>query len=164
VGGVLKLFRRLGASAPAIAHLELLRSACTARDRFALYRRARRFAAGGGIAICERYPLPEGWALAGPSEAQGHALGAQSPFAARLRGWERRYYERMTTPDVLFLLRLDPDTAVARKPSEPAEYVRERARITAATDWSKSGARIIDAAQPLPQVVATLKSELWSTL
>ncbi|MGH7519977.1 MAG: hypothetical protein ACREMI_01730 [Gemmatimonadales bacterium] len=164
VGGLLKLVRRLGAASHTVAHLELLRSACTARDRFALYRRARRFAAAGGIAICERYPLPEGWALAGPSEVQGHALGAQSPFAARLRKWERGYYERMTTPDVVFLLRLDPDTAVARKPSEPAEYVRERARVTAATDWSKSGARIVDAAQPLPQVVATLKSELWSTL
>jgi thymidylate kinase len=164
VGGLLKLCRHLGASSHTVAHLELLRSACTARDRFALYRRARRFAAGGGIALCERYPLREGWTLAGPSEVQGHALGAQSPFAAKLRAWERRYYERMTAPDVVFLLRLDPDTAVARKPTEPAEYVRERARVTAATDWSKSGARIVDAAQPLPQVVATLKSELWSTL
>lgn len=164
VGGLLKLMRRLGAPTRNIDHLELLRMACTARDRYAVYRRARRFAAGGGIAICERYPLPEGWALAGPSEAQGRALGAQSPFAARIRAWERRCYERMATPDVLFLLRLDPETAVSRKTNEPAEYVRERARKTAETDWSRSGARIIDAAQPLPQVVATLKSELWSTL
>ena len=164
VGGVLKALRGLGVSSRTIAHVELLRSACTARDRYALYRRARRFAAGGGIAICERYPLPEGWALAGPSEVQGHALAAQSPLATRLRTWERRCYERMTSPDVVFLLRLDPDTAVRRKPSEPADYVRERARLTAAADWSKSGARIVDAAPPLPQVVATLKSELWSTL
>ncbi|HET8712179.1 MAG TPA: hypothetical protein VFM23_00685 [Gemmatimonadales bacterium] len=164
VGGVLKILRRAQASSRVITHGELLRMACTARDRYALYRRARRFAAGGGIAICERYPLPEGWALAGPSEFQGRALDAQSPFANRLRAWERRYYERMSAPDVLFLLRLDPETAVSRKPSEPADYVRERARKTAETDWTRSGARIIDAAQPLPQVVAKLKSELWSTL
>ena len=164
VGGLLKVARRVHAAPRFITHLDLLRMSCTARDRYALYRRARRFAAAGGIAICERYPLPEGWALAGPSEAQGRALDAHSPLAARVRAWERRLYDRMTAPDVLFLLRLDPDTAVSRKPSEPAEYVRARARLTAETDWSKSGARIIDAAQPLPQVVATLKSELWSTL
>lgn len=164
IGGALKLLRRLGASSNAIAHLELLRCGCTARDRYALYRRARRFATSGGIAICERYPLPEGWALAGPSEVQGNALGAQSAFATAIRKWERRFYERMAAPDVVFLLRLDPETAVSRKPTEPADYVRERARLTAETDWSRSGARIVDAAQPLPHVVATLKAELWSTL
>jgi thymidylate kinase len=164
VGGVLKVLRGTHAVPRLVSHLELLRLACTARDRYALYRRARRFAAAGGVAICERYPLPEGWALAGPSEVQGAALDAQSGFATRIRAWERHVYERMTAPDVLFLLRLDPETAVSRKPSEPAEYVRERARKTAETDWSRSGARIIDAAQPLPQVVATLKAELWSTL
>jgi thymidylate kinase len=164
VGGALKLLRRLGASSNTIAHLELLRCGCTARDRYALYRRARRFATGGGIALCERYPLPESWALAGPSEVQGHALGAQSGFATALRQWERRFYERMAAPDVVFLLRLDAETAVSRKPTEPADYVRERARLTAETDWSRSGARIVDAAQPLPQVVASLKAELWSTL
>jgi len=163
-GGMLKLLRHTPASKRVIAHFALLRMAGTALDRYTLYRRARRFAARGGIAICERYPLPEGWALAGPSEAQGSALDAQSGLAARIRAWERRLYERMAAPDVLFLLRLDPDTAVRRKPSEPADYVRERARKTVETDWSKSGARIIDAAQPLPQVIATLKAELWSTL
>jgi len=164
VGGILKVLRRTHASPRLLAHLELLRFACTARDRYTLYRRARRFAAGGGIAICERYPLPEGWALAGPSAEQGRALEAQSRFATRVREWERSLYERMTAPDVLFLLRLDPETAVNRKTTEPAEYVRARAKKTAETDWSRSGARIIDAAQPLPQVVARLKAELWSTL
>jgi thymidylate kinase len=70
----------------------------------------------------------------------------------------------MNRPDVLFLLALDADTAVARKTNEPADYVRERARLTAAADWSGSGAIIIDAAQPLPHVVATLKAELWKNL
>ena len=164
VGGALKVSHRLGASPRAIAHLELLRHGCTARDRYALYRRARRFAASGGIAICERYPMPEGWALAGPSEVQGNALAAQSPAATALRKWERWFYERMAPPDLVFLLGLDPETAVSRKPTEPAEYVRERARLTAATDWSKSRARIVDAGQPLPQVIALLKAEIWSTL
>lgn len=42
--------------------------------------------------------------------------------------------------------------------------MRERARITQRTDWTRSGARLVDAAQPLPQVVAALKAELWGAL
>ena len=164
VGGLLRVLRNINASSRLTTHLELLRHGCTARDRYALYRRAHRFATSGGIAICERYPLPESWALSGPSEVQGQALAAQSRLATTLRKWERRFYERMAAPDLVFLLQLDPETAVSRKPTEPADYVRKRAQVTAETDWSKSGARIVDAAQPLPQVIATLKSELWSTL
>ena len=164
VGGLLKVLRSISASSRLTTHVEVLRHGCTARDRYALYRRAHRFASSGGIAICERYPLPESWALSGPSEVQGEALAAQSRVATAMRKWERGFYERMTTPDLIFLLQLDPETAVSRKPSEPADYVRRRARVTADTDWSKSGARIVDAAQPLPEVIATLKSELWSTL
>ena len=163
-GGLLKTASLAGASPSLIAHLQLLRSLGTARDRYRLYRRARRFATSGGLAICERYPTRENWPLAGPSDAQGYALGAQSALAQRLRRWEHGYYERMTRPDLVVLLRLDPETAVSRKPSEPAAYVRARARVTLDTDWSRSGARIIDAAQPLADVLATLKTQLWRTL
>jgi thymidylate kinase len=163
-GAALKLAQKVGAKPNFLVHLELLRYACTARDRYRLYRRARRFATAGGLAICERYPTPEGWALAGPSDAQGRALDATSPLATTLRRWERRYYELMTAPDLVFLLQVDPETAVQRKTNEPAAYVRARAQLTWETDWSRSGARIVDAAQPLTQVVATLKAELWRTL
>ncbi|HJS42206.1 MAG TPA: hypothetical protein VJ755_01930 [Gemmatimonadales bacterium] len=164
VGGLLKLGRVVAMERDRLVHLELLRFGCTARDRYLLYKRARRFAARGGVAICERYPTPEGWALAGPSDAQGQVRDATSPAAQRLRRWERQYYERMTRPDLELVLQVDPDTAVARKTDEPPDYVRERATLTWETDWSRSGARIIDATRPLPQVVAALKLELWRML
>ena len=164
VGGALKLARRLRLSAGLVAHLELLRTVATGMDRARLHNRAFRFAADGGIAICERYPLQPSWSLSGPSVAQGHALDAQSRFATALRRYERGLYERMARPDLVFVLQLDPESAVKRKPSEPADYVRERARLTAAADWSHTGARIVDAAQPLPQVIAGLKAELWKSL
>jgi hypothetical protein len=53
---------------------------------------------------------------------------------------------------------------VHRKPSEPADYVRERARLTAAADWTRGGAIVVDAAQPLPQVIGTLKTTFWKSL
>lgn len=164
VGGALKVARTLRLSPRIVAHLDLLRTVATGRDRARLQTRAFRFAADGGIAICERYPLPQSWNLSGPSEVQGHALAARSKLADALRRWERRLYERLARPDFVFVLRLDPETAVRRKPSEPADYVRERARLTEATDWTTAGAVVIDAAQPLPQVVAALKAELWKSL
>jgi len=164
VGGAYKIARVVGLPARMTDHLDLLRTVCTGRDRYRLYARAFRFAAAGGVAICERYPTRESWALSVPSEVQGRALAAQSRFATALRRWERALYERMARPDLLLLLTLDPDTAVSRKPSEPAAYVRERARLTASTDWSHSGAVVVDAAQPLPQVIATLKATIWKSL
>jgi len=164
VGGALKLARALRLSPSLIAHLDLLRTVATGMDRARLETRAFRFAADGGIAICERYPLKPGWSLSGPSDAQGHATEARSRFATALRRYERGLYERMARPDLVFVLALDPETAVRRKTSEPADYVRERAKLTAAADWSQIGAVIIDAAQPLPQVVAALKAELWKSL
>jgi len=164
IGGALKAARVLRLSPQLVAHLDLLRTVATGVDRARLQTRAFRFAADGGIAICERYPLPQGWSLSGPSEVQGHAQAAQSKLATALRRWERKLYEQLARPDLVFVLRLDPETAVCRKPGEPADYVRERARLTAATDWTETGAVIVDAAQPLPQVVAALKAELWKSL
>jgi thymidylate kinase len=163
-GGLLKAGRALRLPQPFLAHLALLRLLGTARDRYAGYRSAQRFAAHGGIVICERFPTPENWALAGPSEAQGLGREAVSPLADLLRQWERACYERITRPDLTFVLLLDADTAVERKPGEPAPYVRERAALTARADWSGSGALMIDAAQPLPQVLAALKTEIWRSL
>lgn len=164
VGGLRKFAERVRMSPRVVDHLELLRSVCTGRDRARLVRRAFRFAAGGGVAICERYPSREGWTLSGPSEVQGHATRARSRLADRLRRYERALYERMPRPDLTFVLRLDAETAVSRKPSEPADYVRERARLTAAADWVTSGAIVVDAAQPLPQVISTLKTTFWKSL
>jgi thymidylate kinase len=170
VGAALKVARRLDAlrarSIPGglHAHLELLRYVCTARDRYRLYRRVRAMAAAGGVAICERYPLPGNRTLVGPSRDQGRALSAHSGLARRLRRWETRYYARMTPPDLVFVLRVDPETAVRRKRDEPADYVRARAWAMWETDWSDSGAAVIDATRPLPDILADLRARVWEAL
>lgn len=147
-----------------VANLELARFVCTARDRYALYRGVRRFAASGGIAICERYPVPENYALAGPSQAQGEAGAATGPIADYLRKLETRYYTRITSPDLLLVLRVEPETAVRRKTDEPAAYVRARARIVRDTDWSGRPVQLIDAEQPFPAVMAELRARIWEAL
>ncbi len=167
VGGLLKLQHGVGRLLNRAAHpagyLELFRYVCMARDRFRLYRRIHRFAARGGVAICERYPVEQNRLLVGPC-IPGLLLGKPDRVRAWLQLKEASYYDRMLGPDALCVLRLDPDLAVARKPEEPADYVRARGRVIWETDWAGTGAHLVDVSLPLADVMLRLKSIVWSTL
>jgi thymidylate kinase len=166
-GGALKLAELLPGGArrsKLAAHVELLRYVCTARDRHRLYRRVRRVSALGGIAICERYPIPETAPLVGATVARGIATGARSRLATALRALESGYYARVALPDLVLVLRVDPETAVRRKVDEPEPYVRRRARLLWDVDWSPRGAVVVDATRPLPDVMAALRAHVWRAL
>lgn len=164
VGGLLKLKRALrgGADGGTPGTLELLRLVCTARDRYLLFERARRFAEAGGIALCERYPIPQNRLLVGPEIGRLLGHGRDTPLARRLMRVEQWYYRRITPPDVVIVLLLDPEIAARRKTDEPPDYVRARSRIIWETDWSTTGAHLVDAARPLPEVLAELKELVWA--
>ncbi len=169
-GLLLKLGQRLDAltgrkrTSQLTVHLELLRHVCTGRDRYRLFRRMRRFATAGGIAICERYPVGENRALAGPSRAQGLALDAQSRIARGMRKVEHWYYDRITAPDLVIVLQIEPELAVQRKTTEPADYVRARATRMWKIDWSHCGAKVIDVGRTLEEVQADLRRVVWESL
>ena len=169
-GGALKgshwLDRLLGRTSPSpvSVHLELLRTVATARDRARLALRVRHFALSGGVVLCDRYPVPEAYALAGPSTAQGIAASARGRLAAWLRRVENRYYTQIGAPDLVLALTVDPETAVRRKVDEPAGYVRERARLLWNTDWSPSGAIVVDAARPQADVLSELRARIWEAI
>ena len=167
VGGALRLQhwmdRQLSRPSRPNSATELLSHVCTARDRFRLYQKARRFAVSGGIAVCERYPVPQNRKLVGPCIPE--LLPANPGWLANLlRQAEASYYDRILLPDALVVLRLDPELAVLRKPEEPAEYVRARGRIIWETDWSATGAYVVDASRPLEEVIGGLKAIVWSLL
>ena len=171
VGALLRLGAAIGVSAASDearrrkpGYLAALRALCSARDRHRLYVRARRFAFAGGIALCERYPVPLTPEFAGPR---------LDPFAeplrrTRLGRWllavEASYYRRILSPDLLVVLQIDPEIAVRRKTDEPAEYVRRRGHIVWAADWSATGAHVVDAAGPIDEVLARLKTVIWREL
>lgn len=156
--------RRLTRPSARTAHLELLRFVATARDRYRLYCRVTRFATHGGIAICERYPISEEHVLVGPSWVQDRGMAAMGRLAAWLRRIEAGYYQRIAAPDLIVILRVDPGTAVRRKPDEPEPYVRARARSVANTDWSRPGGHLVDAERPLRDVVRTIRALVWEAL
>jgi hypothetical protein len=147
-----------------VQYLELSYHLTTARDRYLLYRKVHRFTASQGLAICERYPVPENRDFVGP---RIHKLLGTVPYprvAALLARLERGYYDRIGPDDVLVVLRVDPETAVRRKTTEPADYVRRRAQAIWGRDWSRTRALVVDANRPLPDVVADLKRVIWTAL
>ena len=167
VGGLLKaeqqLNRMLRRVARPASQLELLRYLCTARDCYLLHERLRRFAAEGGVAICERYPVPQMRSHVGPCIPA--LLPAQpTRLARKLEAMEAEYYGRILAPDTLLVLRLDPELAVLRKPDEPADYVRARGRAVWDTDWTGTPAHCVDTSRPLPDVLKDLKALVWSAL
>jgi hypothetical protein len=166
-GAALKLRRGgerwLRRSPKAGSHLELLRHVCTARDRYRLYHKVRRFAAAGGVAVCERYPV-------GPDYAHGEPVIPEllpkdaGRLAHRLRQAEASYYSRILAPDVLFVLKLDPALVLTRQPEEPLEPLRARAQIIREAEWSATPAHLVDASQRMPDVLRQMKTAIWSIL
>jgi len=165
VGGLLKARRALRRT-DGTSLLDLLRHVCTARDRYRLFVRARRFADAGGIALCERYPVPQNRLLVGPEIPRLYKRGRNarrpSPLARRLIRAEQRYYDQITRPHVIIVLMVEPEIAVRRKTDEPAAYVRARSRIIWETDWTGTGAHLVDAGRTLPEVLSDLKALVWS--
>jgi len=136
----------------------------TARDRYRLYRRIRRLSSNGGIVICDRYPLPQVRLMDGAGrEPVGSGEGGRA--ARFLVARERRYYRQILYPDILLVLRVDPDIAVSRKLSEEGEeFVRPRSEEIWRADWSGTPAIIVDAGRPKAEVLREIRSVVWSRL
>jgi thymidylate kinase len=128
-----------------------------ARDRYLVFVGARRIATNGGLVICDRFPVPQLQLMDAPR------VERLLPGAGMLARLERRYYRAMRA-DLLIVLRVDPEIAVARKPDEPADFVRTRWREIWDVDWSAVPAQVIDASQPADVVLAQLKTLIWARL
>ncbi|KPK53596.1 MAG: hypothetical protein AMS22_07165 [Thiotrichales bacterium SG8_50] len=67
-------------------------------------------------------------------------------------------------PELLIVLKLDPQVAVQRKTDEDGDYVRARSQLIWSFDWQQTPAYVIDASLRREDVLATLKSHIWSML
>lgn len=138
----------------------------TARDRLRDYRRLRRVADAGGIVISDRWPLPQLHLMDG--SRVGWVLDQQptpsSRLVCRLARIERRLYADIAAPDVLVVLRIDPEVAVLRRPEDAPDYVRSRNGEVYETDWRVSKAVVIDADQTPESVLALMRNVIWKRL
>jgi thymidylate kinase len=155
----------------------LLREVCRARDRYHNYLKARRFAANGGIAIFDRFPLRQIQLMDGaqckrfisklmekPQANQFMSPHHTNRLARILIRLEESYYRQILLPDLLVVLRVAPEIAVQRKTDEDADSVRERSTEIWEINWEHTGAHIVDASQSKTDVLTKLKTLIWSEL
>jgi thymidylate kinase len=67
-------------------------------------------------------------------------------------------------PDLLLILRVDPEIAVRRKSDENEDHVRTRSQEVWQTDWSDMRAYLVDAGQTPAKVLADLRSLIWQQI
>ncbi|MCZ7573218.1 MAG: hypothetical protein M5U01_32105 [Ardenticatenaceae bacterium] len=155
----------------------LLREVCRARDRYRAYVRARRFAAHGGLVILDRFPLPQIQLMDGPQAERFISQLMDGPqadqFMSPRRGnrltrglikLEESYYHQIVLPELLIVLRVDPEIAVQRKTGEDATSVRERSAEIWELNWGHTDAHIIDGGKCKTEVLTELKALIWSQL
>jgi thymidylate kinase len=135
-----------------------------ARDRFLLSRKARRIATNGGLVVCDRFPVSQLTLMDAPRIQRSFPHGQIGPLTRRLAALERRYYRAMPGPDVLIVLRVDPEIAVARKPEESPDFVRARWREIWEVDWEGARAHLVDAGRSPEEVLSRVKSLVWAQL
>jgi thymidylate kinase len=155
----------------------LVREVCRARDRYGAYVKARRFANRGGLVILDRFPVPEiqimdglltrlfiEQLMAGPRADQFLSPRPDDRLAQLLVKHEESYYYQITPPELLIVIRVDPETAVQRKTDEDAAAVRERSTKIWNLDWAHTQAHVIDGSQSKTEVLTKLKALIWSQL
>lgn len=142
----------------------LIREVCTAQDRYLDYKRARRFATNGGLVICDRFPLPQIKIMDG-AQVERVTVGMKTNiFIKFLANLEHRYYQQIMLPDLMIVLRVDPQICVQRKTDETPDSVRSRSQEIWNLDWSKAPAHVIDASRSKSQVFSDVFSLVWSCL
>ena len=142
----------------------LIRAACTARDRYLTYVRARRLATNGALVILDRFPLSQIKFMDGPHIAYITANHPQNRFVKFLIKMEENFYQKMVLPDQLIVLRADPEIAVKRKTEEDEFSVRARSSEIWEMDWKQTQASVINANKPKEEVSAVIKNLIWSIL
>lgn len=145
-------------------YLLLLRSVCIARDRYRLYVKAQRYAVNGGLVICDRYPTPQIKSMDGPNISRLVGPKHRNLLTNFLLKSEASYYQQIMPPDVLIVLRVEPRIAVQRKTDEPPDHVRVRSQEVWSLNLSETRAHILDAGRPKAEVMADLRSLVWSQL
>jgi thymidylate kinase len=155
----------------------LLREVCRARDRYRTYMKARRFAANGGLVICDRFSLPQiqlmdgplaarfvSQLMAGPQAGQFMSPHQASRLTRTLVKIDESYYQQIVLPELLFVLRVDPEIAVQRRADEDPIFVRERSTEIWDLNWEHTEAHIIDGSKSKTDVLTEIKALIWSGL
>ena len=142
-----------------------IRTLCTARDRYLTYLKARRFSSNGGLVFCDRYPFPGFMKMDGPQcEDAITASKKKNWFLKYLSDKEKFYFQQIKLPDLLIVLKVDPEVAVQRKVEETATSVRARSSEVWELDWEGKSGFVIDANLQREEVISRASALVWAHL
>ncbi|HEX5470949.1 MAG TPA: hypothetical protein VFW73_03640, partial [Lacipirellulaceae bacterium] len=149
--------------------LFVMRMVLLAHDRRTLLRRAQRIAAGGGLAICDRYPA----ATIGAIDSSCFDDVAIKTCGSRLKRWlmlwERSIYRSLPRPGLVIRLIAPIETTLARdaarvKQGAPnSEALRRRWTLERSGEF-KATIVPIETDRPLDATVAAVVQAVWSAL
>ena len=140
-----------------------VRAVCTAQDRYQTYVRARRFSSNGGLVFCDRFSFSGFMEMDGPQCGQAlTSLKKVNWLQMRLAKMEATYYEQIKVPDLLIVLKVNPDIAVRRKTEESETSVHARSSEVYELDWREKQAFVIDASLAREDVLAQVKALVWA--
>lgn len=142
----------------------LIRALCTAHDRYQTFIRARTLSTNGALVILDRFPLMQLKFMDGPHIRYITANHPRNGIIKYLINMEESYYQKMALPDLLIVLRADPEIAVKRKTEETEYSVRARTTEIWKMDWDKTTACVINANLTKEEVEQTVKNLLWTRL
>jgi thymidylate kinase len=114
--------------------------------------------------ICDRFPLEQIKIMDGPQVERVTREMKPNSFIRMLAAVEDHYYRQIMLPDLLIVLRVDPEICVQRKTDETPDSVRSRSREIWNIDWCGTPAYIIDGSQSKSKVLSDVMNVVWSNL
>lgn len=123
--------------------------------------RAVRLRRRGMVVLLDRVPLPDSRYMDSPriacvAENRGGVIRC---MAAMEEKWHRHI-----KADDLIVLRLDPEIAAERRPDDDQELLAKRSGEIWSKNWQVYNVHVVDASQPLEEVVKQVRSHVWGIL
>jgi thymidylate kinase len=144
-----------------------VRAVLLAHDRRVLLRGAHRVAAGGAVALCDRYPSSVTGAPDSPQLARWAGATAGHPLLSWLVRTETRLYADIPPADVVFHLWAPLDVTLQRnrdrEKTEPEDLVTLRHRQAGTLRFDGCPVHRLDTTRPLDQSLQEVR-EVVSTL
>ena len=100
----------------------------------------------------------------GPSAATVHSREDSRWWFRAAAEAEARRYDRILPPELLIVLRVDPEVAVARKTDEDAAYVRSRSGEVWRLDLHDAPLHVVDANRCATEVLEDVRRLVWAVL
>lgn len=141
-----------------------IREVCTAHDRLRLYRKVRRQSTNGKIILMDRYLIKGLQFMDSPQIRRLYNKEKIPPFLNWLMRKEESYYQYISPPDLMIVIKLDPEISVIRKVEEEENSVRARAAEIWNYPWDPDHVIIIDGTLSREEVLRQAKIRIWGSL